>query len=211
MSGELVMITGGARAGKSDFAADLARGAGRDVLFVATARAGDDEMRERIAHHRASRPVEWDTLEEPIDPAGALARHGGRYDAVVLDCLTLWVSNLFLTLERDRDVEAGLVLQADREVQASRIPEVDREVQAGRILENIRELLAWHQGEDSSLIIVTNEVGMGIVPDNPLGRLYRDVLGKANRLVAASADRVYLLVAGVPMQLKPPFSGEVRP
>ena len=187
MSGELVLITGGARAGKSDFATGLARDAGRDVLFVATARAGDDEMRERIAHHRASRPAEWDTLEEPIDPAGALARRGGRYDTVVLDCMTLWVSNLLLTLEGDR------------------------EVQAGRVLEKIHELLAWHQGGDSSLIIVTNEVGMGIVPDNPLGRLYRDVLGKANRLVAASADRVYLLVAGVPMQLKPPFSGEVLP
>ena len=111
----------------------------------------------------------------------------GRCDAVVLDCMTLWVSNLLLTLEGDRDV------------------------QAGRVLEKIHELLAWHKGGDSSLIIVTNEVGMGIVPDNPLGRLYRDVLGKANRLVAATADRVYLLVAGVPIQLKPPASGEVLP
>ena len=113
---------------------------------------------------------------------------------MVLDCMTFWVSNLLL------DIEAG------REVQAGRIPEADGEVHAGRILERVRELLAWQQDRESSLTVVTNEVGMGIVPDNPLGRRYRDLLGKANRLVAASADRVYLLVAGVPMQLKPPSS-----
>ena len=194
MSGELVLITGGARAGKSDFAADLARDAGPDVLFVATARPGDDEMKERIARHRSTRPAEWDTLEEPTDLVGALARHGGRYDAVVLDCMTLWVSNLLLDIEAGREVQAGRILKTDGEVEVSRI---------------LEKLLDWHRGESSTLIVVTNEVGMGIVPDNPLGRRYRDLLGRANRLVAASADRVYLLVAGVPMQLKPPSSGEV--
>jgi adenosyl cobinamide kinase/adenosyl cobinamide phosphate guanylyltransferase len=165
----LTLLLGGARAGKSTRALALASGAAR-VLFVATAEARDDEMTARIAAHRLERPAHWDTLEEPTNVAAALAAYGGKYDVVVVDCLTLWVSNL---------MAGGLDVPA-----------------------RVEELIESYRRGDASWIVVSNEVGMGIVPDNALARTYRDALGTANRLVAAAADHVELLVAGLPVRLK---------
>lgn len=174
--GELILLLGGARSGKSSAAQRLAQ-AGRRVLFIATAQALDADMTRRIAAHRAQRPPEWDTLEEPFDPAKAAAPLLNRYDTVVLDCLTLWVSNLLLRQEESAAAEPE-ILDA-----------------AGRLLALIeRSPAAW--------IIVSNEVGLGVVPPSPLGRIYRDALGRVNQLVAARADRVYLLVAGLALELK---------
>ncbi len=166
----LILVTGGARAGKSAFAQEWVRalGDGR-VSFIATAQPLDEEMRQRIEKHRAERPGSWEVLEEPLEVPRALAQAQGR--VALLDCLTLWVSNLML---------------AGREV----LPEIEN-------------LLAVHTQTGKTLLVVTNEVGLGIVPDNPLARRYRDLLGAANRRVAGEADLVYLLVSGIALKIKP--------
>jgi adenosylcobinamide kinase/adenosylcobinamide-phosphate guanylyltransferase len=174
-------LLGGVRAGKSARALSLAvdvAPTGR-VLFVATAQAFDDEMRRRIDVHRRERPQRWRTLESPSllpEELGAeLASAPAQYDAIVVDCLTLWVSNLLLALPDDADAEA---------ISASR---------ATALLTVLRGHCA---------IVVSNEVGLGIVPPTPLGRRYRDALGRVNQVVAAQADDVRLLVAGIELPLK---------
>ena len=184
-----MLITGGGRAGKSDFAQRLAlsfTGAG-GVLFVATAEATDQEMEERIQRHRESRPHEWQTLEEPIDLpeaiSGALGGDG-RVGVVVVDCINFWVSNQLL---RDEGVGAE---DAEKEILGS----------VGRLLDCFR-------AHDVTFILVTNEVGLGLVPTHPLGRQFRDALGRVNQAVAAAADRVYLVVSGLPIELKSLIAG----
>ena len=182
----ITLLIGGVRAGKSRKALDLAhtRGDGRGVLFVATAQALDDEMRARIDAHRRERSADWDTLESPLDVADDLRRGlsaSSRYSVVIVDCLTLWVSNVLLSLPDDADVEA-IVGARTRE-----------------LLDVVQTFVTAH---DNSAIIVTNEVGLGVVPATRLGRRYRDALGRANQLVAAVADEVTLMVAGLSMPLK---------
>ena len=174
--GELVLVLGGARSGKSTTAERLARG-GERVLFIATAEALDEAMQRRIAAHRRHRPEHWDTLEEPIHVSDALRPLVDRYDTFVLDCLTLWVSNLLLEDEEASDAE-------------------------GVVLEAVRRLLDLVDTAGGRWILVSNEVGQGIVPASPLGREYRDVLGRVNQLVASRADEVYLMVAGLALELK---------
>ncbi len=176
MSKSLTLVLGGVRAGKSSYAQRLAAD-GKRVLFVATAEAGDAEMAERIRSHREGRPAGWDTLEEPIDVAAALAPLLHRYDTVLLDCLTLWISNLLL-----RGPE----------------PESTRE----DVLSETRKLLELYRGGDASWIIVSNEVGLGVVPPTELGRVFADELGRVNQLVAAEADDVYFMAAGLPLRMK---------
>ena len=149
------------------------------MLFVATAEEGDEEMRERIEAHRLARPEDWDTLEEPIDLAGALAPVADRYDTILLDCLTLWVSNLLL---------------AGQDVGTTRKD----------VLSEGRKLLDTYRSGNASWIVVSNEVGLGVVPSTELGRIYTDELGWVNQLVAAEADVVYLMVAGLPVSIKMP-------
>jgi adenosylcobinamide kinase / adenosylcobinamide-phosphate guanylyltransferase len=181
--GDLILITGGVRCGKSRFAERLADDLGNDrVVFIATAEAGDDDMRDRIAVHRASRPSSWATLETPVDVAAAIdetSAHREPPRAIIVDCLTLLVSNILL----GRD-------GGDEETTASR---VDR--QAGAICKACARTHA-------TVIVVTNEVGWGVVPATSLGRRYRDLLGAANQMLAAASKTVYLLVAGIPVDVK---------
>ena len=146
------------------------------MLFVATAEAGDDEMAARIVAHRASRPAEWTTLEAPVDVVGALGPVVDGYDMVVLDCLTLWVSNLLL---RTPDASAGEVIAARAE-----------------------ELLALQERSAASWVVVSNEVGLGVIPPTELGRAFEDALGRVNQLFAAQADAVYFMAAGLLLQMK---------
>ena len=180
MKRELILITGGARSGKSALAERLAM-RGERVLFVATAEALDDDMARRIAAHRGSRPAEWDTLEEPRSLPEAIRRKAvgadSAYDTIIVDCLTIWVSNLLLLHEGNADAEA-------------------------RIVETAEKLLDVHASSDARWIVVTNEVGLGVVPSSSLGRVYRDALGRVNSLVAARADKVYLMAAGLALDLK---------
>lgn len=173
MSKRLSLVLGGVRAGKSSYAQQLAQ-AGERVLFAATAEALDDDMTRRIRAHQDARPSEWDTLEEPLDIVGSLAARLRRYDTVLLDCLTLWVSNLMLA-ETVTDIPA-----------------------------EARRLLDLYQAGDASWIVVSNEVGLGIIAPTRLGRAYAEELGRVNQIVAAAADEVYFMAAGLPLRLKSP-------
>ena len=177
MTKRLTLVLGGVRAGKSSYAQRLAA-SGERVLFVATAEAGDEEMKARIAAHRQSRPPGWDTLEEPIDLAGAIAPLLHRYDTVLLDCLTLWVSNLLLKGPDLDSARRGILPEAER-------------------------LLDLYRSAGASWIIVSNEVGLGVMPPTELGRVYADELGRLNRFVAEQADDVYFMAAGLPFKMKP--------
>ena len=184
---QLIFVLGGARSGKSAFAEQLARdpstGSGGRVLYVATAEALDDEMRRRIDIHRRQRPAGWDTLEEPLALATALdsrlrGNDGGReYDTCLLDCLTLWISNQLLARESDPNAEHEILTAAG-------------------------ELLEVYEQSPATWIVVSNEVGLSVVPASPLGRAFRDIQGRVNQMFAARADRVYLMVAGLALDLK---------
>ena len=176
MGKELILILGGARSGKSAFAAQLA-GQGRRVLFVATAEALDEDMERRIDAHRAGRPPEWVTLEEPRDLTSILLQPLENHDTCLLDCLTVWVSNLLLAKEANPDAEAEILMEVDH-------------------------LLEVYNRSPASWIVVSNEVGLGVVPSSELGSRYRDVLGRVNQAVASRADKVYLMVAGLALELK---------
>lgn len=182
MGRKLIFLLGGARSGKSHYAEQWAAEHGKNVLFVATAQAFDDEMRERIAHHRSTRPTHWHTLEEPLYVAEVInaALSTGKYDTVLLDCITLLASNLLLTLPEDCKQE-----DANQ-----------------RILMEIDALLEVVAQSDLTWLVISNEVGMGVVPPSQLGRLYRDALGRANQRIALVSDEVLLLVAGLPWALK---------
>lgn len=174
-SPRLVLITGGARAGKSTFAQSLAEeGRYRRRLFVATAVACDAEMRRRIAVHRRSRDGLWKTVEEPLRlPERIPSQFLTQGSLLLLDCLPTFATNLLLAGHSEKKIAARL----DTLLNACRKPGV-------------------------TALLVTNEVGLGIVPDNPLGRRFRDLLGLLNQRAAAAADEVYLLVAGLPMRVK---------
>ena len=189
MFGELTFIIGGARSGKSTLAEQLAA-RGERVLYVATAEGRDEEMRRRVAAHQAARPEHWDTVEEPLELVAALRPIRDRYDTVLVDCLTLWVSNLLLQRQA-----AGAAEDAMEE----------------RVLNAARELLQLVASSGAGWIMVSNEVGLGVVPGSPLGRVYRDVLGRVNQLIAAHARQVYLMVAGLPLQVKPAGTPPVGP
>jgi len=171
--GKISLVIGGARSGKSALAESLV-GRDRRVVYVATGLPLDDEMRERIRRHQARRPPSWRTFEQQTDLELLLPRIAGECDAILIDCATLYVSNMLLA----GGDEASILAATDR------------------LLKSCRET-----GRD--VVIVSNEVGCGIVPDNPLGRLFRDVMGLVNQRIAATADEAHLVVAGIPMRIKP--------
>ncbi len=189
----LIVILGGARSGKSAFAERLAASSGRSVAFIATATAGDDEIRERIARHRATRPKGWHTIEEPLDLAGAVRQAAELADVVLLDCVTLWLGNVLLqeSGEYEKDGEEAEFHTTGRLFDERALKECEA------LLAVVKSL-----GPNKTLIVVTNEVGLGIVPAYPLGRFYRDTLGYVNQRLAQAADRVYLMVAGMAVDLK---------
>lgn len=182
MSNKCVLIIGGAGSGKSHFAQELALKLGGPVLFVATAEAGDEEMRRRIDAHRRRRPPDWKTLEVTTSVGQHILKETERYRTVVVDCVTLLVNNVFSRQGDGESIETPLLEEA-----------LDREI--GGLIEAVRR-------SDAGFIIVSNEVGLGIVPANAMGRLYRDLLARANRALAAVADEVYLTVAGLPVVIK---------
>ncbi|MBI4289747.1 MAG: bifunctional adenosylcobinamide kinase/adenosylcobinamide-phosphate guanylyltransferase [Chloroflexi bacterium] len=185
MDGKLTFILGGTRSGKSQLAVELASQRAENVLFVATAEPGDDEMRRRIGDHRRSRPPNWRTLEAPLGVGPALTRAFRSEGAVIVDCLSLLVSNILVQ-------------------SCSPTPPGDMDVARAEksVTTEMQQLLEATARLNASFIVVSNEVGMGLVPDNPLGRIYRDLLGLANQSVARSATEVILMVAGLPWRLK---------
>jgi adenosylcobinamide kinase / adenosylcobinamide-phosphate guanylyltransferase len=166
----LTLIIGGARSGKSQYAEAIVRELPPPWLYVATAEALDDEMRERIAHHRKRRDERWQTVDAPRDLPETLGRLAEARRPMLVDCLTLWLSNCLLA---DIDTEEA----SDR-------------------------LMAILEKVPGPIVLVSNEVGLGIVPDTPLGRRFRDAQGRLNQRVAGIADRVVMMVAGLPLTVK---------
>ncbi len=171
--GKLIFITGGARSGKSNFAVELAGKRGGKVTFIATCAPRDAEMKARIKEHKKSRPRNWQTVEEETEVASVLKDVGNKCEVVIVDCLTLLLSNLLLADSNDRQIEKG-----------------------------VRQIASVSSKVGCTTIVVSNEVGSGIVPENQLGRRFRDIAGFANQVVARCADEVYLMVSGVPMKVK---------
>ncbi|KJU82449.1 Cobinamide kinase/cobinamide phosphate guanyltransferase [Candidatus Magnetobacterium bavaricum] len=169
-----IFVTGGSRSGKSTFARERAELLAGKKVFVATAVAIDNEMDNRIAAHKRERGQQWDTIEEPYDLVGVLGRVAGVYDVIVVDCLTIWLTNIMLAWE-DHLVEAGII----------------------GLAEGLRQVRG-----SVGILVVSNEVGMGIVPEGALSRRFRDYAGLLNQMVAAVCEEAYLIVSGLPLRLK---------
>lgn len=188
--GQLRLILGGARSGKSAYAQGLAQALGGvDVLFVATAEAGDEDMAQRIAAHRQSRPAAWQTAEIPRHVGQTMQARRNDVAVVVVDCLTLLVSNVILAYGDTPDPT----------------------IATAAVQEEVEALLHACHTSTATYIVVSNEVGLGLVPETSLGRLYRDLLGRANQTLAAAAQAVYLLVAGLAVDLTALPRGPVFP
>ncbi len=182
MAGQISLVLGGVRSGKSAFAEGLVQSLGGPVLYLATGIAGDAEMVERVRRHQARRPAHWRTVEEPLDLAGRLDSVWSAHDAapaVLVDSLDMWVSNLLL--KRESDSDAALESLA---------------------LAGVDGLLETCRGAGAALVMVSGEVGLSLVPPFPLGRRFQDLLGLVNQRAASGADQVYLVVAGVAVDLK---------
>jgi adenosylcobinamide kinase / adenosylcobinamide-phosphate guanylyltransferase len=170
--GRIVFVLGGASSGKSEFALQCAESRGPRA-FVATGQGLDDEMVERIARHRATRSTEWETVEEPLDVEAWFTKQGPEYQTIVFDCVTLWLSNL---------LGSGLV--------------------APTILARVESLLEAMRLTGANVILVSNELGYGLVPAEPSVRAFRELSGRVNQCLAAGADEAYLVVSGLPLRLK---------
>lgn len=182
--GQIWFVTGGARSGKSTYAERLAASLGTLVTYIATLEPLDDEMKLRIARHQAQRPVAWRTIEAHRNPLDA-ARTAEAGDTILLDCISLWVSNRLLDLD-DEDPKPA-----------------DIDALESTLLRETHALLALLSSHEGTSIIVSNEVGAGLVPEYALGRAYRDLLGRVNQQVSHTAERAWLLVAGRALELPP--------
>lgn len=170
--GKITFVLGGARSGKSEYALKLASKA-KDAVFIATCQALDDEMAARIKLHKNSRPKDWTTYEEPLEVAAIVEKKCRAHDIILIDCLTLLVANLLLKKHTAEEIEKEIV--------------------------SIVKALNRYRG---SSVIVSNEVGLGLVPRNKLGREFRDIAGTVNKIVARGADRVFFMVSGIPWRIK---------
>ena len=173
MDKRLIFVTGGCRSGKSQFALDYANRRFQKKLYLATCEALDEEMVRRIEHHQLRRGSDWQTVEEPIEIAEAIKQHENDVEVILLDCLTLWLSNLLIRKKDDREIMNEL----------------------SRLVDTVS------QGQ-TSFVFVSNEVGMGLVPTEPLGRRFRDLSGMTNQKIAEVAQMVVFMVSGIPIFLK---------
>lgn len=171
--GKITFILGGARSGKSTYALILAKKRAQKTAFVATCQSLDSEMKQRIQLHKKARPLDWQTFEEPYDILKVLKKMGGKFDCIIIDCLTLWVSNLMLAKYKNDFIE----------------------VKINEIIKHLKKI-------NGRSIIVSNEVGLGIVPVNRLARNFRDIAGAVNRIAAGQADEVLFMAAGIPLKVK---------
>ena len=183
--GQMILVTGGARSGKSTFAeryaARCAAQRNTSVAYIATSQVYDEEMRRRVRLHRSRRPADWTTYEAPYEAAAAIREAGARHGVVLFDCITMFLSN-------------DILRYSEEEQQADAF--------TGRVLSRIDELIRAAQAADGTTVFVTNEVGTGIVPENRLARLYRDMAGLANQRLAAHADKVYLVTCGLAVDIQ---------
>ncbi|MCX5777089.1 MAG: bifunctional adenosylcobinamide kinase/adenosylcobinamide-phosphate guanylyltransferase [Candidatus Firestonebacteria bacterium] len=170
---KFIFITGGARSGKSSFAEKLALKKAKDRVYIATMQGLDEEMKERIALHKEQRGPSWSTIEEPLELLFALKNNDKKGRVLLIDCLTLWVSNKMMKGHKEKE-----------------------------ILKAAESITMYSAAAKASVIVVSNEVGMGLVPDNKLGRDFRDIQGRVNRIFAERAAKMYFVVSGVPLEVK---------
>jgi adenosylcobinamide kinase/adenosylcobinamide-phosphate guanylyltransferase len=197
MARKFILILGGARSGKSTFAQEIAAKLGKKVLFVATGEPLDDEMASRIEEHKRRRPKNWRTLEINTQVGQKLKFQVKDADVVLLDCITLLVSNI-LTKEERKPLSSPSTEEDKGEGESSEaISESEKQV-----MSEIEDLINCINKYEGNFIVVSNEVGLGLVPDNKLGRVYRDLLGKANQLLAQHASEVYFMLSGIPVKIK---------
>lgn len=187
MRGKITLVTGGARSGKSSFAENLAKEARGSVAYLATAIAFDQGMKDRIKKHRESRPQQWTTYEAYSNLDGIIPEIAQSHNTILLDCVTVMTSNLMFEQE-------GIDWETIKHEEIDRIEE--------EIQQQFIDLLRVCHEQNVWLIMVTNEVGMGIVPENRLARIFRDIAGRINQLIAQEADEVYFTVSGIPMRIK---------
>ncbi|MFH2137369.1 MAG: bifunctional adenosylcobinamide kinase/adenosylcobinamide-phosphate guanylyltransferase [Candidatus Omnitrophota bacterium] len=168
---KVILVTGSVRSGKSSYAVNLAKATKAKVSFLATCQPQDAEMKKRVKKHKNSRPKSWKTIEEPIEISKVISKLKIN-EVLIIDCLTLWISNLLLSGLTEKE-----------------------------ILKNIKEFVTVLKESKASIIIVSNEVGWGIVPDNKLARIFRDIIGTAHQIIAKVSDEVYLMIAGIPVRI----------
>jgi adenosylcobinamide kinase/adenosylcobinamide-phosphate guanylyltransferase len=199
--GRLILVTGGARSGKSTYgerlAAQLVEPLGGRVVYVATSQTNDPEMAARVAAHQAVRPGSWTTVECPLAVPAAVREHAGGI--FLLDCVTFWVTNLLFqggAFGGSAPPDEGYNYEKDL------LPEAEERAAGERVRTAVGDLIAALDETGATLVAVSNEVGLGVVPEYPLARLYRDQLGWANQRLAAAADHVYFLVAGYPLDVR---------
>jgi adenosylcobinamide kinase/adenosylcobinamide-phosphate guanylyltransferase len=185
--GKAILITGGARSGKSSYAEKLARELGGNILYIATSIPFDDEMKSRVKKHRESRPDEWDTYEGYRGLGSVVSEKGSEYNGILLDCITVMVTNLLLEYPGIDYDNARYEDYAEAE---------------DAIRKEIEELMEGVRRSEGTVIMVTNELGSGIVPENLLGRVFRDIAGRVNQHVADRCDEVFITVCGLPLKLK---------
>lgn len=200
--GKGILVTGGARSGKSNYAETLAKGLGENILYIATSIPFDEEMKDRVRKHRESRPSHWITYEGykslgkvltqninelSMDSDANVTRIDKDIDGVLLDCVTVMITNLMFD---------------NPDMQRDDYSNVDFNLVESDILNEIKDLMRAVKESDKTVIFVTNEIGFGIVPETKLGRAFRDIAGRVNQYIAAACDEVYLTVCGIPMRIK---------
>jgi len=178
--GKIILVTGGARSGKSSFAERYVAKHGKKVGYIATSKICDEEMEYRVKLHRERRPAEWETFESPHSAHDIIIEHGNSYDMFLFDCMTIYVSNILSTVEDIDDFDGNYKIVTDE----------------------LKQLITAIMESDTTMVIVTNEVGSGIVPNNRLAREYRDLAGLANQMLAEVAEKVFLVVSGIPVDIK---------
>jgi adenosylcobinamide kinase/adenosylcobinamide-phosphate guanylyltransferase len=183
---KIIFITGGARSGKSQFAEQIVLNFGEKIAYIATAVVTDKDMEQRIKHHQKTRLQTWQTIEKyhTFQDLGKLEQP--KAEAYILDCVTVMITNLMM--------DSGLDFE---QVTTKQISELETEIK-----EEIEELLQWVQANERNIVIVSNEVGLGLVPAYRLGSIFRDISGRINQLIARQADEVYFVVSGIPMKIK---------
>lgn len=180
MAAKIILVTGGARSGKSFFAEEYAKKIGEKIAYIATAQIYDEEMKLRVEVHKNRRPLNWQTYESPFHAEASVQNASEAHDVILFDCVTLYLSNLLLSSDT-------------RLNSAEKYNDIAKEFE--KILETAKK-------NNTDIILVTNEVGMGIVPENALAREYRDFAGKINQLIAARADEVYWVISGIAVDIK---------
>jgi adenosylcobinamide kinase/adenosylcobinamide-phosphate guanylyltransferase len=185
--GKAILVTGGARSGKSRFAEQFMRDLSGPVLYLATSKITDEEMALRVKKHRQSRPAEWDTIESYRNLGKIVSEKGHSYQGILLDCITIMVTNLLFDVPEMQQEEISM----DGAEKAEKM-----------ILQEAADLIAAIKASSATVVMVTNELGSGIVPDNPVARIFRDIAGRVNQYLASQVDEVYLAVCGLSMRLK---------